>query len=88
MELKGNNLKKIPKAKKEKMKATLKRMTKIREKDNRNLRDLINIKLTWAINEKQKGLNQLENLKVQIYKLEGIILGMKDLLEPKKENKN
>lgn len=87
MELKGRNVKRISKIKKEKMRKTLKIMTETREKDNINLRDLIKVKLNWALDEKQKGLNQLEKLKIQIYKLEGIVLGMKDLLEPKKEEK-
>jgi len=87
MELKGKNVKKIPKAKKKKMQGTLKRMEKVRKEDNRNLRDLITAKLNWAIKEKAKGIKVIKETQYQVAKLEGIILLAEDLLNPKKEEK-
>jgi len=84
--LKGTTVEKLPTDNKKKMKETLDRMDKIREDDNSNLRDLIKGKLAWAITEKQKGLSQLEKLKIQINRLEGIILFCQDILSPQPEN--
>jgi len=71
-----------------KQKATLKRMKKNRQIDSNNLRNLIEQKQKWAVAERVKGLRQIEALKAQVLKLEGIILFIKDLLEPEeKENK-
>lgn len=86
--LKGINIKRIPEDKRKKMEKTLARMDETREKDSINLRTIIEAKLKWAIAEKQKGTNQLETLKIQIYRLEGIIIFIKDILNPSiKEDK-
>lgn len=68
-------------------KRVLKTMKKTRQIDSQVLRDLIQTKLKWAIIERKKGLNQIENIKIQINKLEGIILFIQDLLEIKKRGK-
>lgn len=86
LKLKGKNVKKIPKAKKKKMEGTLEKMQKIREEDNRNLRDLIKVKLNWAIKEKTKGLQVIKATQHQVVKLEGVILLAEDLLKKPTEN--
>jgi len=83
MKLKGKNSEKLNKTKKEKMEVTLKRMEETREKDSQHLRDVMKSKLDWAIKEKEKGIRAIENLKVQINRLEGIIIGLKDILDEK-----
>lgn len=70
-----------------KQKKTLKTMKLNRQIDSNNLREVIRQKLIWAQNEKKKGLQQVETLKIQIERLNGIILFVKDLLEPEKEKK-
>ena len=85
MKLKGRNAKRL---KKEKMKKTLRRMEKTRQIDSENLREVIKQKLAWSVKERQKGLDGIERTKIQIQRLNGIILFIKDLLEPpEKEGK-
>lgn len=78
----------------EKQEETLDRMKETREIDSINLRELIQSKLEWAKAEKRKGegqmktfLSQMETLKYQIARLDGIILFIEDLLKPQ-ENKD
>ena len=101
MKLKGKNSKKIPKEQKKKMEKTLKRMKKVREDDSMYLRDEMQKKLMWLNAERQKGVNgvkaidaqkaNLENQKQtlikQILKIDGAIITLKDILDPKKESK-
>ena len=75
MKVRKNKLKK-------KQKETISRMKETRQLDNANLRSLIEAKLKWAIIEKEKGIKQIENLKIQTARVEGIILFIKDLLNP------
>jgi len=87
MELKGENAKKLNKEQKEKAINTLKRMEEIREIDAKDLRQVLLKKLVWAEEEKVKNIKQLEETKVKIYKLEGIILLIKDITLPKLKEK-
>jgi len=70
-----------------KQKKTLKTMKLNRQIDSDNLREIIRQKLVWAQQEKLKGLKQIETTKIQVERLNGIILFVKDLLEPE-EKKN
>ena len=70
-----------------KQEETIERMKKTRQLDNVNLRSLIEKKLKWAVVEKEKGIKQAENLKIQIARLDGIILFIKDLLSPVEDTK-
>jgi len=83
--LKGKMSEKLKDSQKQKMQETLKNMDKVREEDNSNLRDLIKQKLAWAMTEKEKGIAQMRKLEKQIYKLEGIILFIQDILSDKKK---
>ena len=75
-------MKKKAKTKTEK---TIAKMQKVREIDSCNLRDVLNDKLKWAVTEKQKALKQIEQLKIQAHRLDGVILLMKDLSTEKNE---
>lgn len=93
LELKGQNASRIKPEQKEKMEATLKTMQENREEDSRNLRDVAESKLKWAENEREKRVKNIENLQkqlqqlqLQIVKLDGVILAYNELLG-KKENK-
>ena len=85
MKLKGVSAKKLKGKNKKKKEATLKRMEITRKKDSAHLRDIIKIKLDWAIAEKKQGLNQQRQLQAQIHRLEGIILFCQDILNPQRE---
>jgi len=87
LKLKGNNAKRLRPEQKKKMEETLDRMQKTRETDSKNLRTTIEAKLKWAEAEKAKGINALENIQKQILKINGAILVLKELLAPKKEEK-
>ena len=93
MELKGKNVEKLPKTKKQKMEETLKRMEETRNKDDKFLRDVIEQKLKWAMDEKEKGLKTIEKQFQQIkdnqdilMKIDGIILVLRELLGINPEN--
>ncbi len=88
MKLKGQAVKKLTKKVRQKMEVTLRRMKKVREKDSANLRTVLEQKLKWAIAEKIKGVNVVGNLNIQVERLNGIIIAIKDILEPQKEEKN
>jgi hypothetical protein len=94
LKLKGKNAKRLSPDKKRKMERTLARMQETREKDDIHLRQLIKTKLTWAIAEKTKGVNEIKKLQTQankiqaqINRIEGIILFCNDILNPEKEKK-
>jgi hypothetical protein len=77
----------------EKQEATLGRMKETREIDAVNLRETIKAKLDWAKAEKRKGegqiktlVTQIETLKYQIARLDGIIIFIEDLLNPREAN--
>ena len=70
---------------KEKQEETIMKMKKRRQIDSDNLRIIIQQKLKWAEIEREKGLKIIEINKKEILKLEGIILFIKDLLEPNEE---
>jgi len=95
LELKGMNAEKLRPEKKEKMENTLGIMQNTREEDDRFLRDIIKIKLDWAVKEKNKGTKtvevlskQMAGIKHQLVKLEGIILVLTELSKIKKEEKD
>jgi len=72
----------------DKQEDTLKRMKETRQLDANNLREVINGKLVWVMQEIKRGKAQLEALKIQIARLEGIKLFIEDLLQsPLKEEK-
>lgn len=68
-------------------KRTLKVMKKNRQLDSDNLRNLIEQKRKWTLAERTKGLNSIENLKIQVERLNGILLFIKDLIQPIEEEK-
>ena len=70
-----------------KQKETLGIMKKNRAIDSQNLRNLIEQKLKWATQERQKGLNLIEETKVKDFKLNGMIILINELLKPKEEGK-
>jgi len=59
-----------------------KRMKKTRQIDSVNLRLIIEAKLKWVNTEIIKGKKQIETIKTQITRLEGIQLFINDLLLP------
>jgi len=86
--IRGKLYSNMRKKNKNKVEKTIEKMQKIRDIDSCNLRDLLNDKLKWAIAEKQKAVQQIEQLKIQAHRLDGVILLMKDLCTEKdKENK-
>lgn len=87
LKLKGRNSKRLKANQKEKMQKTLDRMSKTREKASDDLRKRTNEKLVWAKEEKEKGLNLIEKIQKQIFKLTGAITALEELLEIKSEEK-
>lgn len=87
MKLKGINSKKLKPKQKRKMQETLKRMEETRKVDDKHLRDILKEKLIWATQERQKGLKFIEETKVKVLKLSGMIILINDILAPKKEEK-
>ena len=72
-----------------KQEQTLDAMKERRVKDSTNLRTIIEIKLKWAQNEQLKGLEtikrqlqQVQDNKETLLKIEGIITVLNQLLEP------
>jgi len=59
-----------------------KRMKKTRQVDSNNLRLIIENKEKWVDIEIIKGKKQIESIKIQIARLEGIKLFINDLLQP------
>ena len=99
--LKGKLVEKISEKKKAKMKATLAKMDKTRENDNKLLRESLEEKLKWAQEEVKKGQqvidiqekiieesrNKINTIKISLLRLDGAITAIKQLLneEEKKE---
>lgn len=71
-----------------KQEETLERMKKNRQIDSNNLRDIIKGKLDWAVKEKEKGERTKKNIEIQLHRLDGIILFIKDLFEPPESDDN
>lgn len=88
MKLKGMNSKKLKPKQKKKMQETLKRMEETRKTDDKHLRDILKEKLTWAINERSKGIKLINDTTIQVHKLTGIIMLAQELLNPKKRKIN
>jgi len=96
--LKGKNSKRISTEKKKKMDKTLEKMSKVREKDNIILRDVLQAKLKYVLAEREKGIELVKNLKEkikitenQILKLEGAIItiqGVFTITKQKEEKPN
>jgi len=87
LKLRGQSVKSMsPKEKKEKQKV-LDRMIETRKQDDKWLRDQLQLKLTWATKERQKGINLIEETKVKVLKLNGMIILINDVLNTKKEEK-
>ena len=59
-----------------------KTMTKNRQVDSQNLRSIIINKLKWADAERKKGYKQIQEINIQIERLNGIILFCNDLIAP------
>ena len=77
---------------KEKQVKTLAKMKKNREIDSNCLRDLITKKFEWAQVERKKGLDMIKNhqdqineIKKQIHRLDGMLIFIKTLLALKEE---
>ena len=71
-----------------KQKRTLENVRKNRQIDSNKLRLIIEEKRKWSIAELKKGQLQMDNLKINMTRLEGILLFIKDLTDPiKKEEK-
>ena len=70
-----------------KQKKILKRMKKTRQVDSNNLREVIKGKLKWVDVEIIKGKKQIQTIKTQVIRLEGIKLFIEDLLQPPLEKK-
>lgn len=87
LKLKGKFAKKLTKEDRKKKEKTLKRMQEVRDKDDQHLREILKNKLVWATAERQKGLNLMEETKVKVLKLSGMIILINDILNPKKEEK-
>ena len=77
--------KKRCKVMKKKQEETIIKMKKRRQIDSENLRSLIQGKLRWAEIEREKALKIIEANRKEILKLDGIILFIKDLMEPDEE---
>jgi len=88
MKARGKNYSRMSKKQKSKIDKTMKRMERVRTKDNIKLRKNIKDKLEWARAEQKKGLEAIEHFKKNIQtniqellKLRGIILVLTQLLE-------
>ena len=71
----------------EKQKKTIAKMKETRQIDSNKLRLIIEEKKKWTINEIKRGQQQMQNLRNTMYKLEGILAFINDLIEPIKEEK-
>jgi len=87
LKLKGRNATRIPAKKKKKMQKTLDKMQKTRKEDSLNMRDVVEGKLKWALEERKRGLFTNEKIRIQIHKLDGIITVLEELLGKNVEGK-
>ncbi len=62
-----------------------KKKEETKKQDSNYLRNILEQKLKWALAERQKGINAIEKLKIQVERLNGIIIALKDILENTKE---
>jgi len=90
MKLKGKNSENLKVEQKQKMQVTLDNMTERREKDSVALREILAQKLIDLNNELLKGQNlvkdhqkRIEELKIQVNRIEGAIALINDLLVEK-----
>ncbi len=67
-----------------KSKRKLKKKKELKQ-DSINLRNILEQKFNWAKNERVKGINAIEKLKIQVERLNGIIIALKEILENTKE---
>lgn len=67
----------------EKQKIVIERMKKIRHEDYINLRKLISERLLWCQTEKQKGIEEIKKLELQLARLDGAIAILNELLKNK-----
>ena len=88
MKSRGKNYNRLNKKQKSKIDKTVKRMGNIRKEDNCRMRKIIKEKLEWAIEQKKKNEEAINNWEknIQIYtketlKLSGIILVLTQLLK-------
>ena len=72
---------------KKKQKVTLAKMKANRQLDSDNLREIIKSKLEWARAEKLRGESAIKQMQIQIARLDGIIMFIKDLMLPAEINK-
>ena len=70
-----------------KQEKTLANMKQVRELDSNKLRLIIEEKRKWAVVELKRGQQQMVELKINMNRLEGILLFIKDLTDPKEEEK-
>ena len=66
LELKGKALERLSAAKREKMEKTLERMREVRRRKDMRLAKLIKGKKQWAEKERQKGIDIIDQLNLQI----------------------
>jgi len=66
MRLKGSMVDRLPPDKREKMERTLRRMEEVRRNDEMRLRNIIEAKKEWAINERKTGFDVIDQLDGQI----------------------
>jgi len=66
MQLKGSMVDRLPAHKREKMERTLRRMEEVRRNDEMRLRNIIEAKKEWAINERKTGFDVIDQLDGQI----------------------
>ena len=72
----------------EKQKRTIAKMKETRQIDSNKLRLIIEEKKKWTINELKRGQQSMVELKITMNRLEGILMFIKDLIDPiEKEEK-
>ena len=79
-------MRKKPKLSK-KQEKTIAKMKEVRQIDSSQLRTVILAKQKWTIAELKRAKQQMLELKVNMNRLEGILLFIKDLIDPKEEEK-
>ena len=69
-----------------KQKETIKKRKVQKQIDSNNLRAIVKAKREWTINEIKRGKKQIQETTVTLYKLQGILAFINDLVEPIKED--
>lgn len=67
----------------DKQKNTVQKMKQVRYDDYINLRDLVEKRLAWIKEEKQKAIISIKNLETQLAKLEGAEIVLLEILNKK-----